>query len=425
MVTQPARVIPKHTACLSAQDFWQYLTPARRWLDRNPLSAEQVWGARLQRPLWPTPTGRHALWYFLEQVDLPAGSQVLVAGYNFYVIVRLLVQKGLVPVFVDIDPETLCLDAADLARKVSERSRLVVVTHMFGNPANLAQIVAVCQQAGLLLFEDCAHAVGTLWQGRQVGQMGDGALFSFGVQKIVNSFGGGLLVLSEQWGEPPPPLSHQVSARHSFTDTFARFATSLFMDPRLYGWVLYPAMNWALALADRGWPQLQATIDPSKDNPDYRFVVDERAPFKPFMLRMQRRQLQRLDANIARRRAIAEQIKARLAPIDAVQGLNEDKHGRSNTSYFGLYVPNPDALARYLAQYGIQASPHEYYDCARLTQFQEYGGHCPHASQASDHILRLPNYPCLGEHEIEHIASTIERFFVGRRQPAPVSGKGG
>lgn len=403
-------MIPKHCSCLQAKDYLPYLSSRLMARKQQELSMIAVWGHLFHRQgLFPTPTGRHALWYFLELVDFQAGDEILIAAYNLYVIVRLIVQKGLVPVFVDIDPETLCLDAKDLAQKVTERSRLVIVTHMFGNPANLREIGAVCRQHELLLFEDCAHGVGTLWETEQVGQAGDGALFSFGVEKLINTFGGGMFVLSDIWaaGYCLPP--HPVSELTSFMDTFGRCIRSVLTAPRLYGWTLYPATR----LGERALPQLKELIIPAKDDPDYRFVSESRAPFKPFMKQMQALQLARLAENISRRREIMQQIKTRLSHVAEIEFLDEDKHGRCNGSYFGVYVPDPAALARYLARHGIGSNPQEYYDCAALAQFSEYRTHCRYAGYASEHLLRLPSYPWLRAAEVEHIGRTIEAFWHG------------
>lgn len=403
-------MIPKHCSCLQVKDYLPYFGSKLTARTQPECSMTAVWGHLFQRQgLFPTPTGRHALWYFLERVDLQAGDEVLIAAYNFYVIVRLVVQKGLVPVFVDIDPETLCLDATDLAQKVTDRSRLVIVTHMFGNPANLTEIGAVCRQHELLLFEDCAHGVGTLWETEQVGQAGDGALFSFGVEKLINTFGGGMLVLSDHLaaGYGPPP--HPVSKLTSFMDTFGRCIRSVLTAPRLYGWTLYPATR----LGERALPQLREWIIPAKDDPDYRFASQSRAPFKPFMKQMQALQLARLAENISRRRDIMRQIKTRLSHVAEIAFLDEDKHGRSNGSYFGIVVPDPAALARHLARHGIGSNPQEYYDCAALAQFSAYRTPCTHAGYTSDHLLRLPSYPWLRAAEIEHIGHTIEAFWHG------------
>ena len=97
------------------------------------------------------------------------------------------------PIFVDVDPKTLCMDKNDLASKITSKSRLVVATHMYGHPANMTAIQAICREEKILLFEDCAHGVGSTHDGRSVGSFGDAALFSFGINKLVSALGGGCL----------------------------------------------------------------------------------------------------------------------------------------------------------------------------------------------------------------------------------------
>ncbi len=397
-------MIPKHSSCLEAADFLLWLRTREGDDDLLTAEARLVWEDVLpDRSVYPTPTGRHAFWYFLEAMDLAEGDEVLVPAYNFYVMVRLIVQRGLRPVFVDIDPATLTIDVDDLEAKITARSALVLVTHMFGNPADLGSIRALCDTHDLLLFEDCAHAVGTTVDGRQVGQAGDGALFSFGVEKLVNSFGGGLLALSDDHAERFELPRHRQGRAASMADTTSRALVSALNRPRWYGWALYPART----AGDRLLPRLKAVVNPAKDNPDYRFDPAGRAPHKRFMPAMHRRQLRRLADNVERRRAHVEAMRKGLAPIPGVELLDEDRHGRANGAYFGVYVDDHETLAAELARNGIEANPHEFYDCSRLEQFSAFAGHNPHAARASDHLLRLPSYPRLQPADTARIVDVI------------------
>ncbi|MEM8925780.1 MAG: aminotransferase class I/II-fold pyridoxal phosphate-dependent enzyme [Actinomycetota bacterium] len=406
-------MIPKHTSCLEAGDFVTWLRTRNDPDADLAADLQDVWSPVLdRRRLYPTPTGRHAFWYFLDSMDLDEGDEVLVPAYNFYVMVRLILQRGLVPVFVDIEPETLTIDVDDLARKITPRSALVLVTHMFGNPADLAGVVELCQQHDLLLFEDCAHAVGTTSDGVQVGQAGDGALFSFGVEKLVNSFGGGLLALATEHAEHFALPEHAQTTLASVADTTSRAAVSALNRPSLYGLALYPAR----AAGDRLLPRLKGVVNPAKDNPDYRFDPSGRAPHKRFMPAMHRRQIVRLDRNIDDRRANVAAMKADLADLGGIGLLDEDRHGRSNGAYFGIYVDDHEGLTGALARSGVEANPHEFYDCSRLKQFADYASDNPAAARACDHLLRLPSYPRLSAATADLITDVIGDYLLGGRE---------
>ena len=84
-----------------------------------------------------------------------------------------------VPRFVDIEPDTYCMDPDSLRANISPRARAVICTHLWGLPARIDEIRDICKKHGLFLIEDCAHAVGTRWKGRHVGTFGDIGMFSF------------------------------------------------------------------------------------------------------------------------------------------------------------------------------------------------------------------------------------------------------
>ena len=190
------KILPRHSSCLDLRNYLIYLSSIIVPFGNRSLHMENVWEPLLGPcHITPTPTGRHALWYYLDVAGLKKGDEVLVSAYNFYIVIQLLVQRGLVPKFVDIDPETLCMAPDDLAKKITDKSRLVLVTHMFGNPADINKIALICKDNNILLFEDCAHGIGSYCGEEHVGTESDGSLFSFGIYKIINSFGGGMLVL--------------------------------------------------------------------------------------------------------------------------------------------------------------------------------------------------------------------------------------
>lgn len=415
----PRKLIPKHTPALGSGDFMPYLLEPLRRRRRHPALSD-VWRERLpDRALFGTPSGRHALWLYLEAANLPAGTEVPVAAYNYYVVVRLLAQKGLRPVFVDVDRETLGMDPADLRRKVSPATGLVVVTHMYGNPADITEIGAICDEHRVPLFEDCAHAVGTTVAGRHVGRFGEGALFSFGPLKSVTAFGGGMLAVAPSAAghvRPGPPSQVSWLTRRR---TFFCMLMVLLMTPPLYRWGLHPLTRVASRLADRGISRFRDIIAPSTNDAWYRFSPDSYPPFRPFVPDMLRRQLERLEDRVDRRRAVMGEVKRRLADIPAIEFLHEDKHGRANGSYFGVYVPDPEAFRRHMLDHGVEITPHPFYDCSQLAQFGDYADHCANAAHAASHFVRLPSYSSLRAADVDRIVAATTAYFAAGRGGTP------
>ena len=403
-------MLPKHTPALQASDYGPYLSsflPARRNRGR---SLEDVWRLHLpDRWLYPMPAGRHALWYFMEAAQLPHGAEVLLSAYNYYVVVRLVIQKGFKPVFVDIDPETLTIDPADMRRKISAATKMVVVTHMFGNPADMAAIKSICDQNQLLLFEDCAHGIGSHDYKNQVGNIGDGALFSLGPQKILTCFGGGMLALAPHFApgfeapEPPTGWKERLII-------FAKALLTIGLRPFFFGWTVFPFIKLAYRLAERGSPQLRDFLAPPRDHGRYRFTPRNHPPFQPFMLRMCDLQLARLDENVRRRREVVRTIQEEFRHEPGLVFLNEDKYGRSNASYFGVYVADSEKFTDVMRTWGVEVNPHEFLDCAALEQFRDYAADCPHARYASEHLTRLPSYPGMTRRDVARIVAAMKSY---------------
>lgn len=127
---------------------------------------------------------------------LRPGDEVITVAGGFPTTVAPLVQNGLVPVFVDLDPRTYNVDAAQLAAAVGPRTRAVMLAHTLGNPFDLDAVVALCRRHDLLLVEDTCDAVGATYRGRPVGSFGDLATVSFYPAHHMTMGEGGAVLMS-------------------------------------------------------------------------------------------------------------------------------------------------------------------------------------------------------------------------------------
>ena len=125
-------------------------------------------------------------------LDLEPGSEVLVPSYTFFATSLSMRFFGLVPVFVDIDPKTACFDLEDAKRKITPRTKALVVMHSWGMPCEMDRISEYTRQKGLILLEDAAQAHGASMQGRMMGTWGVMGAYSFQLSKVLPSVEGGI-----------------------------------------------------------------------------------------------------------------------------------------------------------------------------------------------------------------------------------------
>ncbi len=142
--------------------------------------------------------GTTALEMGLRALGVVEGDEVIVPPYTFIATASAVVTLGAIPVFADIDPDTLCLDPADVARKITPRTRAIVPVHVGGRMADMERLNALAAEHGLQVLEDAAHAWGSQWRGRGAGTWGRAGTFSFQVSKNLTAGEGGILVTNDE-----------------------------------------------------------------------------------------------------------------------------------------------------------------------------------------------------------------------------------
>ncbi len=143
-------------------------------------------------------SGRSALMVLLKALNFEEKSEVIVQGFTCNALINPIKWSGLSPVYVDIKRESLCMDPSRLEKKISSRTRAVVIQHTFGYPAEIEKVRKICNENNLVLIEDCAHALGGKKEGKKLGTFGDASFFSLGRNKIISSVFGGVLVVNNK-----------------------------------------------------------------------------------------------------------------------------------------------------------------------------------------------------------------------------------
>src|ERR1051326_2988073 len=218
-----------------------------------------------------TSFGRMAFHYILRALNLPAGSEIIFPALTFWVVPEIARRNGLRPVFVDVDPSTFNLDPAKVEAALTERTRAIVPTHLYGQPCAMSEIMNFAEKYDLVVIEDCAQAVGARYRGKRVGTFGTASFFSFQLLKGINTYGGGMVLTNDL------VLARNVRAQalreslQSLPDLARRFAT---------GYAARVAVS-PKAFTFWGYP-LQAAVSLLGQHDLSRFVWEKIRPLEPF-----------------------------------------------------------------------------------------------------------------------------------------------
>ena len=356
-----------------------------------------------------TAYGRMAFYCMLKALQLPPGSEIVVPALTFWVIPALAQAAGLKVVFADIDPDTFVLDPASLERVITDKTRVVVPTHLYGLPCDMDAIVTIAARHNLAVIEDCAHALGATYRGRPVGTFGTGALFSFQTLKPLNTYGGGAALVHD------PAVAQRVA------DVVAALAwpsedrirkrllvgriQRILIRPNVFTWTSFPIL-WVAALWDANpdvylWERIRP-LDPLPAEYTERYSNVQAA--------LGLESLKYLDQWTAATQAHARRMDDALGNVLQVPRVPPD---RTHVYYqYCAYGADRDRLIARCVRAGIDIESLHVDVCTGLTDLFP-GPHIdvPGATRSED-AIQVPVYAALTDAQVARIAGSVRRAAI-------------
>jgi dTDP-4-amino-4,6-dideoxygalactose transaminase len=304
-------------------------------------------------------SGTDALTLSLRALDIGPGDEVILPAYTFFATAEAVSHVGATPVFVDIDPETYCLDVLGLAARVTSRTKAILPVHLYGHPAEMQPLRELAARHRLKVIEDNAQAMGAEYHQRKTGALGDVGCLSFFPSKNLACYGDGGMVVTDD-----PVVAERIRKL------------------RTHGWQrkYHPEMIGVNSRLD----ELQAAI-----------------------LRVK---LRYLDAWNDRRRSVSAEYRRLLADAEVVlPGEAPD-----TTHVYHVYVvrvSNRAAVQEHLASRGIASAIyyprclHELPPYQDPTQAREA---FPEAERAARETLAIPIFPEMTPEQISAVAGAVK-----------------
>ncbi|HVS51205.1 MAG TPA: DegT/DnrJ/EryC1/StrS family aminotransferase [Opitutaceae bacterium] len=344
----------------------------------------------------------------LGEVAWPAGSEVIVSAITIPDIPRILREHGLVPVPVDVDPETLAVDEAMLARVCSPRTRAIVIAHLFGALSPMEGIVALARERGLMVVEDCAQA---FTADEFVGdERSDVRMFSFGPIKTATALGGGILLVRD------PALLGRLRARQASwpqqrTTAFLRRVLKLgFFKPLVGSWI-YGGLVALLRGLGRNHDEIVTRAGRGFVGGNF-FQRLRHRPCVALVALLERRLASYDPARIAARASAGERLRAALR---GVRPLGADAARRTHW-LFPLRVAERETLMRELWAAGFDATSASSSLYALPAEPGQEPARAAEAAMAS--VLYVPAYAEMSASQLDTLAAKIN---LRAKAPAPLS----
>lgn len=354
--------------------------------------------------------GRVALSAILHALEVSAGAEVIIPAYTCVAVPNPVIFSGAVPIYADIDPNTLNLDPMAVANRISSRTAAIVVQHTFGLPQPLEEIRALARRHGVRLIEDCTHALGAVSADGMVGTTSDAAYFSFEQSKVMSTGAGGMTFTR----------SSDLARRIARFQSRCR-CPSASEDLRRLGYVAFLACargrlpglterRLAYYLRRLGLVQPPVTTDQEMH---CQLPHDFRVMMGPGLAYLGRFQLARLEGNLSRRRAIAayydEHLPSGCGRIVAPEGslpayvrypvrVDDKQRFRDFMGLRGIDVGDwfsapvhPASVPQAAAKYVV--------------------GSCPNAERAVNQVANLPCHPRMSLADAARVVEAARQYF--------------
>lgn len=349
------------------------------------------------------PSGRAGLQFIFDALELEPEAEVICSAFAYPVVPHLTRSLGYSVRFADCEMDTLGMDPQALGATITDRTRVVIATHLYGVPCRIRQIAEIAEAHGAILIEDCAHCYGASLGGRKAGAFGRFAYFSFETSKPINTMGGGMVTTQDpelaarirEVGRREPPKNLAWLRKRLLKTTFESTVT----HPLAFNLGVYPALR----------------LLQSREDSDERFASGYQPDEITMQGRMGRYTNYQASLGLDQMRIVSPQLTRRVANaerlIHQLQGsvkfqTHDVEDVTSNYMLVTALFPEMQAMARRLLELGVDTKHHYMRDCSALLA----GGEIfPNAERAEREILHLPAYPELSDSKIDWIAERVQQ----------------
>jgi dTDP-4-amino-4,6-dideoxygalactose transaminase len=320
------------------------------------------------------------LFLAMELFHVGAEHEVIIPSCSFVAVGSAVLAAGAKMVFCDVDPRSMNVSAANIAAKLTERTKAVYVTHYGGVPCDMDPIIELCRPRKIAIIEDAACAVRSFYKGRACGTLGDMGVWSFDAMKIICTGDGGMIYLRA------PKLME--AAKESLYLGLPNKQKSG-MDNSATG--------------TPTWWEYQI------NRPGRRAVMNNVAGAIGLS------QLEKLPGFLARRRAIHDRYDRELSGLKWL-ALPPPLPSDCESSYYFYWIglERRDALAKYLLDQGVYTT-FRYWPLHRVDYFLDRAARLddtglPGAEHASRNVLNIPLHQALTDDDVTRIIDLVRRF---------------
>lgn len=351
-------------------------------------------------------SGRASLIVILRALEVGEGDEVILQAFTCVAVPNAIISTNAMPIYADIT-DALTMDPLLLEKKISKKTKAIIVQHTFGIPSNMDTILSLAKKHNIPVIEDVAHSIGGTYHGKKLGTFGIASFFSFGRDKAFSSVFGGIAMTDDE------ELGKKIRAfQKNLKDPSFFWVAQQLLHPILFSFILplydFFSIGKVFLVIFQKLQLLSFPVTRIEKGgvTDPQFVKK----FPNALATLLLFQLKRLQAYNDRRTAIVKQY------IDIFQNKKEKMpcHEPTPLLRFPLAVDDPTALKLLLRRYTIYSG--NWYASVvdpKTTAYEAIHytfGMCPNAEKIAAHIINLPTYPIMTENDVKKVVTVLKNY---------------
>src|SRR3989475_5557437 len=408
-----ASYLPRRLALLGGSTRWSDCAEALRYLSRPTQLVEGAKIKEYEEAFAGTvgvkyaigfASGRVGLYGLLRALGVDEGAEVLLSVPSHIVVANAIRYTGARPVYVDCRLEDYNIDLAEAERRITPRSRVLLLQHTFGVPVEMDTALALARRHNLVVIEDCVHALGARYDGRQVGTFGHAAFFSTEETKTISTVMGGMAVTDD------PTLASRLRTFQASCAWPPRWLSARYLMKFVAYYLLTEPHIHRIArlayerLGHRNPLPVPTTLEERRgQRPRY----DERR-LSNGQAAVGLCQLNHLEHNLRHRERVANAYRDHLSGCGLRLPQAPAKAEPSFVRY-PVWVDDRPGVIRTLAPHAMLGK--WFTSVLQEAESPEVAGYepgsCPRAEQAARHLINLPTHPRVNERDARMLATAL------------------
>lgn len=353
------------------------------------------------------PFARTAIYFALKLKDFPQGSEVIMPPITIKAILDVVLDLGLKPVFVDIDPNTLCFDIEKLNAAITKNTKAIIITYLFGMVPDIEKMISDCRANNLFVIEDFSQCLNGKFNNRKIGSFGDVGVYSASSIKTLDTYGGGLLVCDdsslneklkkEQDKLLPPVRTHLI--KKIITDLVRNIATNRV----IFHIAVFPLIKLLSYLKPN--MVMKHTGDRSKKMISS-LPSDWFTSYTSFQAMIGLKLLDKIDISDHKRLDNVKKIKSNTNKINFPLGV---ENGENIYWQLVAYFDDVNNIRKYLYSKKIDTATTSLEKISSLPTYP-YQEKTPNADRVYTNGLFIPCYPSLKDVDIKYICDVLNKI---------------